>query len=154
VVCRLAMVAQRPPASAAVGLQWSHTGARAGRLSLRKPLWHVSILHYAFHCERAEGRVLVADLLLRIASDVPPRLDFVHVVELQNDDAVRWGLASYRKGLIEPTSDVFAPIVIDGLLRRWEEVFFVTVLVLDRDFSIDIGGRRCCSMQAVDRASA
>jgi hypothetical protein len=59
-----------------------------------------SVLRYTFHCERAEGRVLVADLLLRIASDVPPRLDFVHVLELENDDAVRWGLASYRKGLI------------------------------------------------------
>jgi hypothetical protein len=98
-----------------------------------------SVLRYAFHCERPEGRVLVADLLLRIASDVPPRLDFVHVLELENDDTVRWGLASYRKGLIEPASDVFAPIVIDGLLRGWEEVFFVTLLVLDRDFSNDIG---------------
>jgi hypothetical protein len=110
-------------------------------------------LRYAFHCERAEGRVLVADLLLRIASDVPPRLDFVHVLKLENDDAVRWGLARYRKCLIEPASEVFAPAVIDGLLRHWEEVFFVTVLVLNRDFSNDIGGRRC-SMQAVDRASA
>jgi hypothetical protein len=81
-------------------------------------------LRYTFHRERAEGRILVADLLLRIASDVPPRLDFVHVLELENDDAVRWGLASYRKGLIEPASDVFAPIVIDGLLRRWEKVFY------------------------------
>jgi hypothetical protein len=103
-------------------------------------------LRYAFHCECAEGRVLVADLFLRIASDVAPRLDFVHVLELQNDDAVRWGLAGYRKRLIEPASDVFAPIVIDGLLRRWEEVIFVTILILDRDFSNDKCGRRCCSV--------
>ena len=82
-------------------------------------------MRYTFHCERAEGRVLVADLLLRIASDVPPRLDFVHVLELENDDAVRWGLASYQKSLIKSASDVFAPIVIHGLLRRWEEVFFL-----------------------------
>src|SRR5262249_39739641 len=78
-----------------------------------------SVLRYAFHCERAEGRVLAADLLLRIAGGLPPRLDFVHVLELENDDAVRWRLASYRKGLIEPASDVFSPIVIDGLLRPW-----------------------------------
>jgi hypothetical protein len=82
------------------------------------------VLRYTFHCERAEGRILVADLLLRIASDFAPRLDFVHVLELENDDAVRWRLASYRKCLIEPASDVFAPIVIDGLLRRWEKVFY------------------------------
>jgi hypothetical protein len=92
-------------------------------------------LHYAFHCERAEGRVLVADLFLRIASDVPPRLDFVHVLKLE----VRWGLASYRKGLIEPASDVFAPIVIDGLLRHWEEVFFVTVLAAIASISMRHG---------------
>jgi hypothetical protein len=85
-------------------------------------VWHVGYC-YAFHCERAENRVLVADLLLRIASGAPPRLDFVHVLELENDDAVRWGPATYRKGLIEPTSDVFAPIVIDGLLRPWEKSF-------------------------------
>ena len=113
-----------------------------------------SVLRYAFHCERAEGRVLATDLLLRIAGGVPPRFDFVHVLELENDDAVRWGLTSYRKSLIEPASDVFAPIVIDGLLRPWEEVLFVTVLVLDGDFINNIGGRRCCSVQAVDRASA
>jgi len=77
-----------------------------------------SVLRYAFHCERAEVRVLATDLLLRIASGVPPRLDFVHVLELENDDAVRWGLANYRKGLVEPTSDVFAPIVIDCHLIR------------------------------------
>jgi hypothetical protein len=38
-------------------------------------------LRYAFHCVRAEGRVLAADLLLRIAGGVPLRLDFVHVLE-------------------------------------------------------------------------
>jgi hypothetical protein len=43
-------------------------------------------------------------------------------------------------------SDVFAPIVIDGLLRRWEEVIFATILILDRDFSNDICRRRCCSV--------
>jgi hypothetical protein len=102
-----------------------------------------SVLRYAFHCKRSEGRVFAADLLLRIAGGVPPRLDFVHVLELENDDAVRWGLASYRKSLIEPPSDVFAPIVVDGLLRPWEEVLFVTVLVLDGDFINNIGGRRC-----------
>jgi hypothetical protein len=37
--------------------------------------------------------------------------------ELENDHAVRWGLTTYRKSLIEPASDVFAAIVIDGLLR-------------------------------------
>jgi hypothetical protein len=66
----------------------------------------------------------------------PPRFDFVHVLErsrtccrfslagtppamreLENDHAVRWGLTTYRKSLIEPASDVFAAIVIDGLLR-------------------------------------
>jgi hypothetical protein len=93
-----------------------------------------SVLRYAFHCERAEGRVLAADLLLGIAGGVPPRLDFVHVLELDNDYAVRRRLTSYRKGLIEPASDVFAPIVINSLLRPWEEVLFVTVLVLDGDF--------------------
>ena len=88
----------------------------------------------------AEGRILVADLLLRIASDVPPCPDFVHALELENDDAVRWRLARYRKCLIEPASEVFAPIIIDGLLRGWEKVIFVTGLVLDRDFSNDIRG--------------
>src|SRR6185437_2536582 len=92
------------------------------------------VLRYTFHCERAEGRILAADLVLRIASDVAPRLDFVHVVELENDDAVRWRLSGYRKCLIEPTCDVFAPIVIQRLLRRWEEVIFIAALVLDRDF--------------------
>src|SRR5690349_6069538 len=58
------------------------------------------VLRYTFHCERAEGRILAADLVLRIASDVAPRLDFVHVVELENDDAVRWRLSGYRKCLI------------------------------------------------------
>ena len=105
-----------------------------------------SVLRYAFHCERAESRVLAANLFLRIACGVPPRLDFVHVLELENDDAVRWGLATYRKGLVEPASDVFAAIVIDGLLRPWEEILFVTVLVLDRDFINNIGGRLCCSV--------
>ena len=50
-----------------------------------------SILGYAFHCERAKGRVLVANLLLRIASGVPPPLDLIHILELENDDAIRWG---------------------------------------------------------------
>ena len=72
-------------------------GSLAGSISLDH-CWFLS-------SERAEGRILVADLLLRIAGDVPPCLDFVHVLELENDDAVRWGLASYRKGLIEPPSD-------------------------------------------------
>src|SRR4029077_11278126 len=93
------------------------------------------VLRYTFHCERAEGRILVADLLLRIESDVPPRPDFVHVLELENDDAIRWRLARYRKCLIDPASEVFAPIIIDCLLRGWEKVIFVTGLVLDRDFS-------------------
>jgi hypothetical protein len=74
------------------------------------------------------------------------RRTIVHVLELENDDAVRWGLATYRKGLIEPTSDVFAPIAIDGLLRPWEEVLFVTVLILHGDFINNIGGRRCRSV--------
>jgi hypothetical protein len=81
-------------------------------------------------------------------------LNFVHVLELENDDAVRWRLAGYRKCLIEPASEVFAPIIIDGLLRGWEKVIFVTGLVLDRDFSNDIRGRCRCSMEAVNRASA
>ena len=87
-----------------------------------------------FHCERAEGGVLAADLLLRIAGRVPPRLDFVHVLELENDDAVRW-----RWPVIESSSYVFAAIVIDSLLRPWEEVLFVTVLFLDGDFIDNIG---------------
>ena len=69
-------------------------------------------------------------------------------------DAVRRRLTSYRKGLIEPASDVFAPIVYLMAFRAPEEVLFVTVLVLDGDFINNIGGRRCCSVQAVDRASA
>ena len=48
------------------------------------------VLDYTLHCERAEPRIFFADLLLRITSDVPPRLDFVHVLELENDNAVRW----------------------------------------------------------------
>ena len=93
-----------------------------------------SVLCYAFHRERPEGRVLAADLLLRIAGGVPPRPDLVHVLELDNDDAVRWGLASYREGLIKAASDVFSAIVIDGLLCSWEEILFVTVLVLKEAF--------------------
>jgi hypothetical protein len=75
---RIIPLRQRPPRKAVAGL----------------------VLRYTFHRERAEDRILVADLLLRIASDVPPRLDFVHVLELENDDAVRWRLAGYRKCLI------------------------------------------------------
>ena len=30
--------------------------------------------------------------------------------ELENDHAVRWGLTTYRKSLIEPASDVFAAL--------------------------------------------
>jgi hypothetical protein len=56
--------------------------------------------------------------------------------------------------VIESSSYVFAAIVIDSLLRPWEEVLFVTVLVLDGDFINNIGGRRCRSVQAVDCASA
>ena len=83
---------------------------------------------YAFHCERAEGRIFAADILLRIARNIPPPLDFLHILELENDDAFRWGFACYREGLIEPASDVFASIVVDGLLRPWEEVLFVTLM--------------------------
>jgi hypothetical protein len=108
-----------------------------------------SILRYAFHCEGAEGRVLAADFFLRIARSVPPRLDFVHVLELENDDAVRGGLASYRKGLIEPASDVFAPIIIDCFLRPWKEILFVPVLVLDGDFINNCAGFYCIVDQGV-----
>ena len=52
-------------------------------------------LHYTFHRECAEGRVLITDLLLRIASGFPPPFDFIHILELKNEDAIRWGLASY-----------------------------------------------------------
>jgi hypothetical protein len=125
--------------------------SRKARLGLRLAR---SVLRYAFHCERAEGRVLPADLLLRIAGGASPRLDFVHVLELENDDGSAGGWPVIEKVLLKPANDVFAPIVIDGLLRPWEEVFFVTVLVRDGDFINNIGGRRYCSMQAVDRASA
>ena len=115
------------------------------------PLCGKLLLLDAFNNKLAESRELIADLVrvfLRWA--VVPRLGFIHILELDNDDAVGWRLARKPYGLVEAASDIFAAAVGDAFACQRQEFTCIVVFILDADFAeLRVDG---CFITIVDSA--
>jgi hypothetical protein len=88
----------------------------------------------------AERGELLGSLGVLFTNFLPPLLDGIQTIELDENDTIRWRITDDGCRFIEAASKIFATVLCDTLLH-WRQPFLISGFVFDADLcDVDVRG--------------